>query len=77
LCFSDASTRGGAHLPAFALQSFRRGDGFSGTTRQPGSEFGNLGVDAPLLFLESKDGGGDDFGGEFCWHVSFIRDHPD
>jgi hypothetical protein len=38
-------------------------------------EFGNLGVDVPLLFLESKDGGGDDFGCESCWHVS-LSHHP-
>jgi hypothetical protein len=72
LCLSDAGTRGSAHLPAFALRRFQRGDGFSGTTRQPGSEFGNLGVDVPLLFFESKYGGGDDFGGESCWHISFF-----
>jgi len=30
-----------------------------------GAEFGNLSVYPPLLFLESKNGGVDDFGGEF------------
>src|ERR1035441_4123258 len=57
------------------VSAFRPGGGFSGATGQHGVEFGNLGVDVPLLFLESKDGGGDDFGCESCWHVS-LSHHP-
>src|ERR1039458_9441673 len=59
----------------FPGSAFRPGGGFSGATGQHGSEFGDLGVDVPLLFLESKDGGGDDFGCEFCWHV-ILSHHP-
>jgi len=37
--------------------------------RQHGTEFGDLGVDVPLLFLESKDRSGDDFVSELCRHI--------
>ena len=44
---------------------FRRGGGRRGTTMEHGAEFGNLSVYPPLLFLESKNGGIEYFGGEF------------
>jgi hypothetical protein len=67
---TDAFPGGGAHLSALACRRFWRGGGLSGTTRQQCPKFGNLCVDVPLLSLESKDGGGDDFWRKLlCGHV--------
>jgi hypothetical protein len=37
-------------------------------TGEHGSEFCDLGVDVPFLFLEAKDGGGEDFVCQFYRH---------
>src|ERR1035441_1831 len=71
-----AATSGSREFPALAGGRFRPGGGLTGATGQHGTKFGNLGVDMPLLFLESKDRCGDDFRGELLyWHVS-LSHHP-
>ena len=76
LRFSHPATSGSREFPALPGGRVRRGGGLSGATGQHGTKFGNLRVDMPLLFLESKDRCGDDFRGELLyWHVS-LSHHP-
>jgi hypothetical protein len=50
LSVTNAFPGGSAHLPAFGCHRFWRGGRFGGAASQPGSEFGNLGIQ--LLFLD-------------------------
>src|SRR5450759_4697526 len=65
----NPGTASRTHLPPLVFGRFRLDCGFSGVTGLYGSEFGNVGVDVAFLFLETENGGADDFGSEFCRHV--------
>jgi len=67
---TDALPGGGTELPPSAFWTFWRGGGRRGSAGQHLAEFGYLGIYPPLLGLESKNGGVDDFGGEFSRHIS-------
>jgi hypothetical protein len=73
LCITDALPGGGTHLSPFAFWNFRRSGWLGTATEEHGPEFGNLSVDVPLPFLEAENGGGNDLGCQFCWHVNLSR----
>src|ERR1035441_4258544 len=69
LGLGNPSTASSTHLPPLVFRRFRLDCGFSGVTGQYRPELGNVGVNVASLFLETENGGANDFGSEFCRHV--------
>jgi hypothetical protein len=66
LGLGNPSTASSTHLPPLVFCRFRLDRGFRGVTGQYRPELGNVGVDVAFLFLETENGGANDFGSEFC-----------